>query len=619
MTSDFPKPIRDPAQLFAPPEVIVERRSDGSLILRSPQVLGPYARALGEYLEHWADEAPDRAFVQERDVSGRWSGPSYSAARARVWRIATGLLRRGLSSDSPVMILSENSVDHALLTLAAMHVGIPVVPISTAYSLVSSDHARLRAIVDQVHPGLIYAADPDRYGPALTAIQGRYDGIVVSADAALTRDSIRFSELTTDLDSALVSRHFDAVVPETVAKLLFTSGSTGDPKGVVTTQRMLCSNQQAKTQLWPFLAAQPPLLVDWLPWSHTFGGNHNFNLILRHGGTIYVDAGRPVPSLFGETIRNLRDVAPTMYFNVPRGYDMLVTTLRTDDALRHHFFSRLQVIFYAAAALPQNLWESLHELSVETTGSPIPMCTAWGSTETAPSATDCHFQAAQSGVIGLPIPGTELKLVPSGVKLEVRVRGPNVMSGYWKRPDLTAQLFDDEGFYRIGDAVRFVDPAQPERGLFFDGRIAEDFKLDTGTWVNVGTLRITAVAALAPLAQDIVIAGHDRREIGFLIFPNVSACRALAASLPGDASVDAVLQHQSVRDAVQRRLQSLRDTGQGSSTYATRAVLLRDPPSIDRGEITDKGQINQRAVLEHRAMLVDALYSDQPSSSVIFP
>jgi feruloyl-CoA synthase len=359
------------------------------------------------------------------------------------------------------------------------------------------------------------------------------------------------------------------------------------------------------------------VIVDWLPWSHTFGANHNFNLVLRNGGTLYIDGGRPLPQLFNQTVANLSEIAPTIYFNVPRGYDMLVTALRRDDRLRENFFSRLQIVFYAAAALPQHLWEALDRLARETTGGPIPMTSGWGSTETAPLASDCHFQATRSGVIGLPAPGTELALVPNGNKLEVRVRGPNVTPGYWRRPDLTAANFDQDGFYRIGDAVRLVDPERPEQGLLFDGRVAEDFKLDSGTWVNVGMLRVAAIAALAPVAQDIAVAGHDRREIGFLIFPNLTACRGLAADLPADASADQVLVHPAVRDTVRRGLEALRVDAQGSSGFATRALLLVEPPSIDAGEITDKGYLNQRAVLNHRAVLVEALYGQGNPPAVI--
>jgi feruloyl-CoA synthase len=418
-------------------------------------------------------------------------------------------------------------------------------------------------------------------------------------------------------DDEAVERAFAAVRPDTVAKLLFTSGSTGEPKGVVTTQRMLCANEQAKAQLWPFLGRSPPIIVDWLPWSHTFGGSHNFNLVLSSGGTLYIDGGRPVAPFFEQTIASLREVAPTVYFNVPRGYDLLVQALRTDDTLRGNFFSRLQVIFYAAAALPQHLWEALDSLALETTGERIVLVSAWGSTETAPLATSCHFRAERSGVIGLPIPGCELKLLPNGDKLEVRVRGPHVTPGYWKLPGLTAAHFDGEGYYCIGDAVRFVDPERPECGLLFDGRVSEDFKLDTGTWVNVGMLRVQAIEALAPIAQDVVIAGRDRREIGLLVFPHVGACRALCPDLPADASVDDVLAHATVFNRLKQGLAVLKTRGGGSSTYATRALLLTEPPSIDAGEITDKGYINQRAVLARRAAFVDALYSNAPDSTAI--
>jgi feruloyl-CoA synthase len=381
---------------------------------------------------------------------------------------------------------------------------------------------------------------------------------------------------------------------------------------------MLCSNQQAKTQMWPFLATEPPVLVDWLPWSHTFGGSHNFNLVVRHGGTMYIDAGRPVPVLFDTTLTNLHEIAPTIYFNVPRGYDMLVPALRRDAALRQRFFSRLRVVFYAAAALPAHLWHALHELVAETATDGVPLiCSGWGTTETAPIATECHFQATQPGVIGVPAPGIDVKLVPKGGRLEIRVRGANVTPGYWRRPDLTAAQFDNEGFCLTGDSVRFVDPARPECGLLFDGRLSEDFKLDSGTWVNVTMLRTKAIASLAPVAQDIVVAGHDRSEIGLLIFPSIPACRDLARSLPADAPLQQVLEHPAVCACVRHGLAALRDQGAGSSTFATRAILLADSPAIDRGEITDKGHVNQGAVLRHRAQMVEHLYATNASDHVI--
>lgn len=600
-------PLRNPTQLFAAPLVTLEKRDDGSMLLRSPAKLGSYRRCLGEDLEHWAREAPDRQFLLERNASGAWHGVTWSQALDKVRRIAASLLALQLPAGQPVVVLSDNSVEHALLMLACMHVGIPYAAISPAYSLMSQDHAKLKNLIRRLQPGVIYTAAAPRFAPALAAIEGLHQARLVVADGSeLPPGAQPFSSLIQGHKEAAVDAAFRAVGPDTVAKILFTSGSIAEPKGVINTQRMLCSSQQARLQVWPFLAQTPPVIVDWLPWNHTFGANHNFNLVLRNGGTLYIDSGKPMPGLFDASIANLREVAPTIYFNVPRGFDMLVTALRADPALRRNFFSRLQVMFYAGSALPQHLWEALIELSQQETGQPIAMVTAWGSTETSPLAADCHFQAARSGVIGLPVPGTELKLVPTAGKLEIRVRGPNVMPGYLKQPELTAKAFDEEGFYRIGDAVRFVDPERPEAGLVFDGRVAEDFKLSSGTWVNVGAVRIQGVEMLAPLAQDIVVTGHDGDSIGFLLFPNLVACRQLAG-LAADAPVADVLAHPAVRSRVKQGLQALKQAGGGSSTHATRALLMAEPPSVDAGEITDKGYINQGAVLARRAGLVDVL------------
>ena len=586
---------------LARPAVNVDRRPDGTILLRSPEPLGACDRAVGEWLEYWARTAPDRHFLLER-VDGAWRGATYAEARERVHRLATWLLRNTPSA-RPIAILSDNSVEQGLLTLAGMHIGIPVAPVSPAYSTQSRDFAKLKAIVTLIEPGVVYASDPARYGPALEAIRPLHQGVEASPRS--------FAQLPA-ADEAAVEARFRAIGADTIAKLLFTSGSTGEPKGVINTQGMLCSNMQARSQLWPFLRDEPPVIVDWLPWSHTFGGNHNFNVVLRNGGTMYVDAGRPVAPLFSHTVANLLDVPSTVHFNVPRGYDLLVSALDADPALRETFFRRIRIVFFAAAALPPHLWDALRRL-VRASGREIITTSAWGSTETAPLATDCHWQAERSGVIGLPAPGTELKLVPSGGKLEVRVRGPNVTPGYWKRPDLAAKHWDEEGYYRIGDAMQFEDPARPERGLVFDGRVAEDFKLDTGTWVNVGVLRVKAIATLAPVAQDIVLAGHDRSEVGFLVFPNVAACRALVPALPSDAPLDLVLGSEPVRARVREGLVGLRNESSGSSGHGTRALLLTEPPSIDRGEITDKGYLNQRAVLSCREGLVEELFSDSPA------
>jgi len=440
--------------------------------------------------------------------------------------------------------------------------------------------------------------------------------VVGSASPPADVPAARFDELRPAVSEDRIDAAYAATGPDTVAKILFTSGSTDEPKGVLNTQRMLCSNQQARVQVWPFLESSPPVIVDWLPWSHTFGGNHNFNFVLCNGGTLYVDDGRPVPALFPKSIANLRAVAPTVYFNVPRGCELLLPALQEDAALRRNFFSRLQIFFCAAASLPQHVWDGLRELAARAAGEAVPLVSAWGATETAPLVTDCHFQAAQSGVIGLPVPGCELKLVPNAGKLEVRVRGPNVTPGYWRRPDLTARAFDEEGFYAIGDAVRFVDPDRPEQGLLFDGRVAENFKLTSGTWVHVGALRLRAIAALAPLAQDVVVAGHDRDEVCFLIFPNLAACRALCQGLGAEAAAEDVLAQPAVRARVAAGLAELRRQTPGSSMHAARALLLATPPAIDAGEITDKGYINQRAVLAHRRHGVEALYTPGDPGSI---
>jgi feruloyl-CoA synthase len=610
-------PARDePADLFATPAVEAIQRPDGAILFRSRFALAEYGRCVGEHLERWARQAPDRRFLVERDRSGVWRGVTYREALDQVVAIGAWLLEQDLSTERPVMVLSENSVEHGLLMLACLHVGIPIASISPAYSLVSSDFVKLAQVVDTVRPGLIYVADQARFARALSAVRHLHTAtLVVGSDRAPTDGALSFALFSERRPSAAVERAFRAVSPDTVAKLLFTSGSTDEPKAVINTQRMLCSNQQAILEHWPFLR-EPPVLVDWLPWHHTFGGNHNFNLTLWNGGTLYIDRGRPVPGGFEETLKNLRDVPPTALFNVPRAYDFLVTALRADRTLRERFFSRLRLIFYAAAALPQHTWDALTALSIETLGRPVPLVSSWGLTETAPAATSCHYQAERSGVIGLPMPGCELKLVPSGDRLEARVRGPNVTPGYYKRPDLTAACFDEEGFFKTGDAVRFVDPERPELGLLFDGRLGENFKLTTATWVHVGALRLKAIAALAPVAQDVVVTGHGRDEVGLLIVPELAACRTLGG-LPDGATPADVLGHPTVRRQVTLGLRALAQTGGGSSTYATRALLLEQPLSIDTGELTDKGYVNQRAVLTRHQALVDRLYATPLDESVI--
>ena len=610
------------ARLFAEPRVEVEQRADGSRILRSPQRLGAYPRAAGEWLVRWAREAPERIFMSEMQqgpAPGRVT-VTYGEALRRVEAIATWILRHDLGPERPIAILSDNSIDHALLSLAALHVGVPVAPISPAYSLMSASYEKLTGIIELLAPGAIYAADPVRFAGALEAIAPLHNAAVIVADgadvAAGQRSVLRFAELEAATDRAAVEAAFANIGPDTIAKFLFTSGSTGTPKGVVNTQRMLCASQQAKAQVWPFVEEEAPVILDWLPWNHTFGANHNFFLVLRNGGTLHIDAGKPVPGLFDKTLANLREIAPTVYFNVPKGFDLLARALEKDAALRQKFFSKLQVIFYAGAALPQNIWDDLDRLAIATLGRPVAMVSAWGSTETSPLATDCHFQAERSGNIGLPVPGVDLKLVPNGGKHEIRVRGANVTPGYWKRPDLTAAAFDEEGYYCIGDAVRFVDAAAPEKGLMFDGRVAEDFKLSSGTWVHVSDLRLKGIEHLAPIAQDIVVTGLGRDEIGFLVFANLAACRDLAG-LGDQAPPAQILAHERVQAHVRDGLQRLKAMGRGSSTFATRALLMAEPAAVDSGEITDKGYINQRAVLSRRAALVERLYEAGAAEDVV--
>jgi feruloyl-CoA synthase len=566
---------------FAPAKAELEKRADGSMLLRSPQKLGPYARCVTEWLVQWSDRAPERVFLAERGKNDAWRKLTYRETYGAVRRIAQALLDRGLGPERPVAILSDNSIDHALLSLGAMHVGVPVAPISPAYSLMSKDFGKLKYIFELVQPGLVFTADPQKFAPALAAVGAK---------------PVSVAEMLETNPGSTQEREFARVKPETVAKILFTSGSTGIPKGVVNTHRMLCANQQMLAQAWPLVEERAPVVVDWLPWNHTFGGNHNFNLVLRNGGTMYVDGGKPVPGLAEMTAKNLKEIAPTMYFNVPRGYDLLLPFLEKDAELRRNFFRDLDVLFYAAAALPQNLWDRLLRLATAEKNTKLAMLSAWGSTETAPLATSVHFPIGRAGVIGLPVAGCELKLVPAGGKLEVRVRGPNVTPGYHKRPELTKAAFDEEGFYRIGDAVRLADAADPAKGIVFDGRVAEDFKLSTGTWVNVGAVRMKLIAAADPLIQDAVITGHDRDEVGALVFLS-----------PGTKDMSLAALGARLSDV----LRQLAEHG-GSSLRPTRLMVMAEPPSIDANEITDKGYLNQRAVLERRAALVERLYAGGP-------
>lgn len=612
--------IMDNSEIVAAPVVRHVVHDNGEHTLNSGiEINQNYARCVGEWLEHWAENTPNSVFLAQRDASDAWEELSYACVRNRVIRIATWLLSQNLSAERPVVILSDNGLEHALLMLASMHIGVPSCAISAGYSLISQDHAKLKKNIELLNPGVIYADSAEKFIPATTSIANLTTAVFVAGGNSdfLPDGFSAFSELEVAADEAAVMAAYSSVTPDTIAKFLFTSGSTGAPKAVINTQRMLCSSQMAKLQMWPFLAKEKPVLLEWLPWSHTFGTNHNFNLALCHGGRLYLDSGKPTPKLFEKTVQNMREISPNMYFSVPLAYDLLIPFLQDDTQLRETFFKNLRFIFYAGAALPQHTWESLRALAASVSGNNTMVVSSWGSTETSPLATDCHFQADKSGVIGVPIPGTTIKLVPNSSKLEVRIKGPNVFPGYWKNEPETCKAFDHDGFYKIGDAVKFVDPEMPEKGLLFDGRVSEDFKLLSGTWVHVGAIRLAGIAALKPFAQDIVVTGHDRNRLGFLIFPNITACRTLCPELSDDATPADIIANPAVIKHLKEKLLAMHQSGGGSSTYPKMVALMDVPPSSDAGEITDKGYINQRMVLIQRKQWVERLYADGVDDGVI--
>ena len=598
-----------------PADVVVERRDDGTVIARSPHALGPYPRRLTDRLVHWAAVAPDRTFIARRDATGEWQRLTYADTLRRVRHVAQALVDRRLSADRTILILSGNSLEHQILALAALYCGVPYAPVAPAYSLMVRDHDTLRTLVARMRPGLVFADDAETFGWALDAVVTG-DIEIVSCRGRATRPTTPLAALeSTPITTSLTVAH-DAVGPDTIAKVLFTSGSTGHPKGVINTQRMLCANlEQIRTAL-RFLDERPPVLCDWLPWNHTFGGNHNVGIALYNGGSLYIDDGRPVPGQIDTTVANLREIATTAYFNVPKGFEMLLPYLREDAALRRHFFSGLRLLFYAAAGIRPEMAAEFQRLAIETTGHPIPWVTGLGATERGPSAMFTGPLLSPVAQIGVPVVGLELKATPVGDVLEARIKGPNVTPGYWGDEDLTRASFDDDGYYRMGDAIAPVDADDLTKGFVFQGRITEDFKLSTGTWVRVGALRARLLASIGDLVQDVVIAGHGRDAVGALLFPNVAACRALAEAGP-EVGIAALVADIRVRRALTDRLVAFNAVNPGSSTAISRAILVSAPPSIEAMEITDKGSLNQKAVLRRRTTDVDRLYTTDSSAILL--
>ncbi len=599
-------------------DIAVERREDGVVILKSRIPLQSYETHIPASLAKWAKERPDSIWLAQRAGEKRdWRKLSYGEAKRIVDSLTQGLLNLKLKEGRPVAILSGNSIEHALMTQAAMQARLPAAPVSPAYSLMSHDHQKLKYLFELIKPAVVMVQDGPTFEKALSALD-LDDVMVVHVARGCDRiKSIGFADLAATPITQEVEQSVAKITPDTVGKLLFTSGSTGMPKAVINTQRMMCANAAMMMQVRPRAPDAPrPIVLDWMPWNHTMGGNAAFHPVLIDGGTLYIDDGRPIPGQFEETLRNLREISPTYYANVPAGYAALAAAMEKDDALCRSFFKNLTLMAYGGARLPDDLYERMQALAVRTTGERIVFYTGWGSTETAPTSTGTYWDTERVGLIGLPFPGVELKMVPCGAKYELRLRGVNVTPGYFGQPELTKKMFDDEGFYCIGDAGVFVDPNDPVAGIIFAGRVVEDFKLTTGTFVHVGSLRTDAIAAASPVIQDALVTGQDRSFVGLLAWPNLHACRQLIGK--HDASFEDVVKHPDVIACVRRGLDAHNSVAEGaSSRLISRAMLMVEPPSIDGNELTDKGYINQRAGLERRAALVERLYADQPDESVI--
>ena len=596
---------------FGVTRVTMRDGKDGVRYLQADLPLGAYARRVTDFLVHWAETTPEHSFIARRAATdkgrhGDWQHLSYAQALAGARSIGQALLNRGLGAERPVLILSENSIEHALLALGCLMAGVPYCPVTPAYATASQDYDKLRHVVSTLTPGLVYATDGASFGKALQATLDTSVEVVLGQGSIDGRATTAFSDLRATVATEKIDAAMHATGPGTIVKFLFTSGSTKLPKPVINTQRMWCANLQQISLSLPVLTEAPPVLIDWLPWNHTFGSNHNFGITLQHGGTLYIDDGKPTAGAIGETLRNLREIAPTVYFNVPTGFEMIAEAMKTDAQLRQTLLSRVRMFFYSGAGLSQPVWDSLHATQEAELGERIVMATGLGMTESAPSAMFVNSIDVKAGDIGAPVPGMTLKLVPVDGKTEVRYRGPNVTPGYWRSDAATRDAFDDEGYLCTGDAVQWIDPNDIHRGLKFDGRIAEDFKLSTGTFVSVGPMRAKVIVAGAPYVQDVVVTGLNMKEVGALIFP-APACREVSGLGP-DASMDEVLASAPVRQRMQAILDELAFESTGSASRIARALVLAEPPSPLHGEITDKGSVNQRAVLKHRAALVDALH-----------
>lgn len=603
---------------WLPREIDVDRREGGVIVMKSRFPLMDHDPNLPMALAKWAKQRPDHIWLAQRKGPDRqWRKVSYAEAKRIVDSLAQALLDLKLPEGRPLTVLSGNSIEFALMMMAAMQARIPTAPVSPAYSLMSHDHLKLKYLFDLVKPAAVMVQNGAPFTKALHAldltgvtvihVEGTADGI-----PSLSFDEMAATKVTPDVEASIAK-----ITPDTVAKFLFTSGSTGMPKAVINTQRMMCANAAMMMQVRPRDPnGPPPVQLDWMPWNHTMGGNAAFNPLLIEGGTLFIDDGRPVPGQIEETLRNLREISPTYYANVPAGYAALASAMEKDDALCRSFFKDMQLMAYGGARLPDDLYERMQALAVRATGHRLVFYTGWGSTETSPTSTGTYWDTERVGLIGLPFPGVELKMLPVGDKYELRLRGVNVMPGYHGQPDLTEKAFDEEGFYKIGDAGVFVDPNDPVKGIIFAGRVAEDFKLMTGTFVHVSTVRTDSIAAASPVIQDALVAGQDRAYIGLLAWPNLNACRVMIGD--PNASFEDVVKHPDVLAALRAGLEKHnREVEGASSMRIARAMLMVEPPSIDGNELTDKGYINQRAGLDRRAALVERLYAEHPDQDVM--